>query len=93
MSEAVEAQQFRKLVWGNIKPIDNLKDPPWKFYGIVRDQVLVGVYLASERLGHWQGAFTMVVRSNELIEGTYIGFDEDDQSVVSSPYKWERRRG
>ena len=91
-TERVQARQLSSLVWGTIEPITNPSDPTWTFYGLMRDQVLVGIYFAREKLGHWQGSFTMVLHDEDTLMGTYSGFEEEPQKIVGSPYKWTRRR-
>lgn len=91
LAEMVEANQLWSLVWGKIKPIDNLSDPEWKFYGLIREQVLVGIYFAEEKLHHWQGSFTLSFNDDEkLLTGYYAGFEESTQTIVASSYSWRK---
>ncbi len=90
MKELVEAQHFRTIVWGTIAPVDNPDDPRWTFYGRMRDQVLVGIYMARERLGHWSGAFCLVLKGDSKLKGNYVGFEEDTGSIVGSEYSWTK---
>lgn len=92
LKEKVVANQLWSLVWGKIYPLDNLNDPLWKFRGIIRDQVIVGLYLAKDKLQHWQGSFTLKWDNtkNELA-GIYTGFEEKRQMVISSNYFWTKK--
>jgi hypothetical protein len=87
-SELVELNQLWSLVWGTIKPVDNPADPEWQCYGLIREQVFVGIYFSREKLRHWQGSFTLTLSATEEeLTGYYSGFEETRQSIVSSPYK------
>lgn len=90
--ERVQLNQLLSLVWGTIEPVTNPNDPIWTCYGLNRDQVFVGIYFSRERLGHWQGSFTLKFknqRKNELI-GQYQGFEEELQQIIGSPYTWTK---
>lgn len=90
--ETVVVNQLWSLVWGNISPRENLNDPSWKFNGIIRDQVLVGIYFAKEKFQHWQGSFTLKWdNTKNKLFGIYSGFEESSQKIISSDYSWVKR--
>ncbi len=91
LTELVELNQLSSLVWGRIKPLDNEYDPTWLCYGIMRDQVLVGMYFSSERLRHWQGSFALCLTpEGDALTGHYCGFEEASQTIVDSHYAWSK---
>lgn len=87
--ETVKATQLFSVVWGTISPQRGV-DPEWRFHGLIRDQVFVGIYWAAERLRHWQGSFTLVFQKSGELSGVYSGFEEETQSLVSSRYDWQK---
>ncbi len=92
VDELVEAKQLWSLVWGKIRPLNNPNDPPWQFFGLMREQVFVGIYFAKEKLQHWQGSFTLKLDTDENgLTGVYSGFEEETQEIIGSKYIWKRK--
>ena len=103
-TESVRMNQDGSIVWGYIDPdpATTHKNPPWRFYGTVRDGVLVASYWSEQIQGHYQGSFTLKVEKHaEFSEGAdpkalemngfYTGFEKALGKILQGQYRWVRK--